>query len=182
MSLCEALKTSPDTREPQTLAGAVCAALTRALAARKGGGCHPQRGMAGMGDRDMVVNNYARAPSPLLHRTGDRLRHDYPLDRRTRGRNRPALARTPAPRTHTAFPSSRGTCPTPPGNSAGQTRSHDGRGLRRPGTLLWRGPMKKLILVLAACARQVGEPTGAKPRGSAWRERTSGHMCSCARS
>lgn len=86
-------------------------------------------------------------------------------------------------RTHTAFPSSRGTCPTPPGNFAGQTRSHDGRGLRRPRTLLWnRGPMKKLILVLAACARQVGEPTGAKPRGSAWRERTPGHMCSCARS
>jgi hypothetical protein len=67
-------------------------------------------------------------------------------------------------RTHTAFPSSRGTCPTPPGNFAGQTRSDNGRGLRRPRTLLWsRGPMKKLIVVLAACARQAGEPTGASP-------------------
>jgi hypothetical protein len=86
-------------------------------------------------------------------------------------------------RTHTAFPSSRGTCPTPPGTSpvrpgpltgvvsAGRARCCGGR-----------GPMKKLIVVLAACARQVGEPTDAKPRGSAWRERTPGHMCSCARS
>jgi hypothetical protein len=37
-------------------------------------------------------------------------------------------------------------------------------------------------LVLAACARQVGEAGGAIPDGSAWRERTPGHMCSCARS
>ena len=42
--------------------------------------------------------------------------------------------------------------------------------------------MKKLIVVLAACARRVGEADGAKLRGSAWRERTPGHMCSCARS
>jgi hypothetical protein len=63
----------------------------------KRGGCHPQRRMAGIGDRDMVASNHARAPSPLLHRTGDHLRHDRPLDRRTHGRNRPALARTPAP-------------------------------------------------------------------------------------
>lgn len=63
MSLCEALKTNPDTREAQTLAGAAYAALTRALAARREGGCHPQRRMAGIGDRDIVVNNHARAPS-----------------------------------------------------------------------------------------------------------------------
>jgi hypothetical protein len=44
----------------------------------EGGGCHPQRRMAGIGDRGMVVNNHARAPSPLLHRTGDHLRHDHP--------------------------------------------------------------------------------------------------------
>jgi len=115
-------------------------------------------------------------------RTGDHLRHDRPLiaelTAATAWRSLECQHRT-----HTAFPSSRGTCPTPPGNFAGQARSHDGRGLRRPRTPLWsRAPMKKLILVLAACARQVGEPTGAKPRGSAWRERTPGHMCSCARS
>jgi hypothetical protein len=81
-------------------------------------------------------------------------------------------------RTHTAFPSSRGTCPTPPGNFAGQTRSHDGRGLRRPRTLLWsRGPIKKLIVVLAACARQVGEADGRK----AQRLRVAGtHTVTCA--
>jgi hypothetical protein len=78
----------------------MCSSLTRALAARRGGGCHPQRRMAGIGDRDMVVHTHAGVPSPLLHRTGDHLRHDRPLDRRTHGRNRPALARTPAPHTH----------------------------------------------------------------------------------
>jgi hypothetical protein len=152
-----------------------------ALAPRRGGGCHPQRRMAGIGDRDMVVNNHARGPSPLLHRTDDHLRHDHPSTAELAATTaRRSLERQH--RTHTAFPSSRGTCPTPPGNLAGQARSHDGRSLRRPRTLLWsRGPMKKLILVLAACARQGGEH-GRKPRGSAWREPTPGHMCSCARS
>jgi hypothetical protein len=49
-----------------------------------------------------------------------------------------ATARRSPGRQHThGIPSSRGTCPTPPGNFAGQTRSPDGRGLRRPRTLLW---------------------------------------------
>jgi len=115
---------------------------------------------------------------PLLHRTGDHLRHDRPLDRRTHGRNRPALARTPAPHTHGISVIPPAPAQTPPGKRPGQTRSHDGRGLRRPRTLLWsRGPTKKLIVVLAACARQVGEPAGpspAAPRGG------NAHRVTCA--
>ena len=184
MSLCEALKTNPGhTREPQTLAGAACAALTRALAARREAGAIRSAGWRESVTVTWLSTTTPERRPPLLHRTGDHLRHDRPLDRRTHGRNRPALARTPAPHTHgiSVIPSA--PAQTPPGKRPGQTRSHDGRGLRRPRTLLWsRGPTKKLIVVLAACARHVGEPTGAKPRGSAWRERTPGHMCSCARS
>ena len=181
MSLCEALKTSPGHAGATALAGAACTALTRALAARRGAGA-----IRSAGWRESVTVTWLSTTTPerrprcctALATTFDTI---APFDRRTHGRNRPALARTPAPRTHTAFPSSRGSCPTPSGNLAGQTRSHDGRGLRRLRTLLWnRGPMKKLILVLAACARQGGEHE-RKPRGSAWREPTPGHMCSCAR-
>ena len=149
----------------------------------EGGGCHPQRRMAGSVTVTWLPATTPERRLPLLHRA---LATGFDTIARSIAELVAATARRSPGRqhrTHTASPSSRGTCPTPPGNFAGQTRPHDGRGLRRPRTLLWsRGPMNKLIVVLAACARQVGEPAGAKPRGSAWRERTPGHMCSCARS
>ena len=131
----------------------------------------------GIGDRDMVVNNHARARHrccTALATTFDTIAPS--IAELTAATARRSLGRQH--RTHTAFPSSRGTCPTPPGNFAGQTRSPDGRGLRRPRTLLWsRGPIKKLIVVLAACARQVGEADGRK----AQRLRVAGtHTVTCA--
>jgi hypothetical protein len=184
MSLGEALKTSPG-QAGATDSGwsSMCSShLTRALAARRGGGCHPRRRMAGIGDRDMVVNNHARAPSPLLRRTGDHLRHDRPLDRRTHGRNRPALARTPAPPPHGIS-----IIPRQLPNAA--------RELRRSGQVPWRAwsaPAPHAAVEQGAdeeadpgtgSGRSPGRRAdGRKPRGPAWREPTRGHMCSCARS
>ena len=176
MSLCEALKTSPDTREPQTLAGAACAALTRALAARRGGGCHPQRRMG-----ESVTVTWLSTTTP--ERVPAAAPHWRPSSTRSpprspNSRPQPPGARPDASTAHTAFPSSRGTCPTPPGTSpvrpgpltgvvsAGRARCCGGR-----------GPMKKLIVVLAACARQVGEADGASPeapRGG------NAHQVTCA--
>ena len=66
----------------------------------EGGGCRPQGGMAGSVTVTWLSTTTPERRLPLLYRTGDHLRHDRPLDRRTHGRNRPALARTPAPHTH----------------------------------------------------------------------------------
>jgi hypothetical protein len=82
MSLCEALKTNPGHAGATDSGWSSMCSSHAGIGGAKRGGCHPQRRMAGIGDRDMFVNNHAGVPSPAaVPRTGDRLRHDRPLDR-----------------------------------------------------------------------------------------------------
>jgi hypothetical protein len=102
----------PSRAKPGTLASQAAAAVPRAVDPRPAGGCHPQCGMVGIGNRDMVASSPAGAPSPApAPRVDGRIRHDRSPDRRSPGRGHPALARTPAPRTH-------GNCRIPPSAAA----------------------------------------------------------------
>jgi hypothetical protein len=91
----------PGRVQPGTLAGEAGAAVPRAVEPRRAGGCYPQCGMVGIGNRDLAASSPAGTPSPApAPRVGNRSRHDRSPDRQSPGRGRPALARTPAPRTH----------------------------------------------------------------------------------
>jgi hypothetical protein len=119
----------PGWAKPETLASQAVAAVPRAVDPRRASGCHPQCGMVGIGNRDMVASSPAGAPSPApAPRVGGRIRHDRSPDRRSPGRGHPALARTPAPRTH-------GKRRIPPSAAA---HCRPGTPPVRPDSLTWR--------------------------------------------
>jgi hypothetical protein len=119
----------PGWATPETLASQAGAAVPRAVDPRRAGGCHPQCGMVGISNHDMVASSPTGAPSPApAPRVGGRIRHDRSPDRRSPGRGHPALARTPAPRTH-------GNRRIPPSAAA---HCRPGTPPVRPDSLTWR--------------------------------------------
>jgi hypothetical protein len=181
-SLCQALKTNPGHAGAADSGWSSMCSSHAGIGGAKRGPVPSAAQDGGIGDRDMVVNNHARAPSPAA------APHWRPPSTRSPARSPNSRPQPPGARPdastahrrhfhHPAAPAQRrqGTSPVRPGPMTGVVSAG-------PARCCEQGPMNKLIVVLAACARQVGEPTGAKPRGSAWRERTPGHMCSCARS
>ena len=145
---------SPGPRGSGTPAGAAGAVLPRTLAAGAGR-CHPQRGMVGVGDGDLVASGRTRARSPApAPRAGDRIRRARAIDRRIRGRERPRVDRTSARQRHrsavaaAAFrrrppPAWRRRPGTPPlrqGPLTDVTRSMRGSGSHRYAAGARRGP------------------------------------------
>ena len=90
------LRSRPGSRQPRALAAG--ATVPGALAARRRGKRHPQRGMVGIGNRDLVA--CTRAGSPSCHAAADAggcSRHDRASARRCRGHQRQAPAAAPEP-------------------------------------------------------------------------------------
>jgi hypothetical protein len=86
------LSSYPASRQPR--APAAGATVPGALAARRHGRCHPQRGMVGIGHRDLVA--CTRAGSPSSH-AGGSSRHDRASTRRCRRHQCQAPAAAPEP-------------------------------------------------------------------------------------
>jgi hypothetical protein len=91
------LRSPPAQRQPGSLAAAGTT-VPGALAARGRSGRHHQRGMVGIGDRDLVACTRTRSPSghPAAGRVS-RGRHDCPGACRNRGHQHQAAAATPGP-------------------------------------------------------------------------------------
>lgn len=83
---------------PSRALAAAGATVPGALAASGRGRCHPQRGMAGIGDRDLVAGTRAGSPSGRAAAgAGGCSRHDCAGACRCRGHQRQAPAAAPAP-------------------------------------------------------------------------------------
>jgi len=112
------LRSRPGSRQPRALAAAG-ATVPGALAARRCGKRHPQRGMVGIGNRDLVA--CTRVGSPSCHAAADAggcSRHNRASARRCRGHQRQAPAAAPEPPAAGRLAAAAAAGPCRPGTSA----------------------------------------------------------------